>query len=119
MCKFVFSPNKESILTFSFLIQFRRPAPDISSRKQRCCGHLEEVWRGRYQDNLHKSFYRCREQSKEPDEATKALRSLARWIVQNPNEPTQPLQRSEKIMAAVLKRMGGGQDMQDILAAED
>ena len=80
---------------------------------------MEEVWRGRYQDNLHKSYYRCREQSKDPDEATKALRTFARWIVQNPAEPTQPLQRSEKMMAAMLKPMGGEQDVQDILAAED
>ena len=82
-------------------------------------GDLEEVWRGRYQDNLHKSFYRCREQSKDADEATKALRRFARWIVQNPDEPTKPLERKEKFMAAMLRRMGGEQDIQDILAAED
>ena len=81
-------------------------------------GDLEEVWRGRYQDNLHKSFYRCREQSKEADEATKGLRVFARWVVQNPDEPTQPLDRREKFMAAMLKRMGGEQDVKDILAED-
>ena len=79
---------------------------------------MEEVWRGRYQDNLHKSFYRCRKQSKEADEATKGLRVFARWVVQNPNEPTQPLDRREKFMAAMLKRMGGEQDVRDILAED-
>ena len=81
-------------------------------------GDLEVVWGGRYQDNLSKTFYRCREQSKDPDEATEALRTFARWVVQNPDEPTQPLDRREKFMAAMLKRMGGEQDVKDILTED-
>ena len=74
------------------------------------------VWAGRYQDNLTKTYYRCREQSKDSDEATNGLRTFSRWVVQNPDEPTQPLKRGEKFMAAMLRRMGGEQDVQDILA---
>ena len=81
-------------------------------------GDLEVVWAGRYQDNLSKTYYRCREQSKDPDEATNGLRTFSRWVVQNPDEPTQPLKRGEKFMAAMLRRMGGEQDVQDILAED-
>ena len=81
-------------------------------------GDLEEVWRGRYQDKLHNSYYRCRDQSKEADVATKALRMFARWVVQNPDEPTKPLTRSEKFMAAMLKRLGGQLDVHEIVAEE-
>ena len=82
-------------------------------------GDLEEVWRGKYQDKLHKSSYRCREQSKEADEATKAIRTFARWVVQNPDEPTQPLNRSQKLLAAMLKRMGGEEDVHEIIAEDE
>ena len=67
---------------------------------------------------IYMYMYRCREQSTDPDEVTKALRTFARWVVQNPDEPTQPLVRSEKFMAAMLKRMGGEQDVQNILAED-
>ena len=79
-------------------------------------GDLEVVWAGRYQDNMHKTFYRCRDQSKDADEATNALRTFSRWIVQNPDEPTKPLERQEKLIVAMLKRLpGGNEDVQNIL----
>ena len=76
------------------------------------------IWRWYGRDATSKTYYRCREQSKDPDEATKALRTFSRWVVQNPDEPTQPLKRGEKFMAAMLRRMGGEQDVQDILAED-
>ena len=45
-------------------------------------GDLEDVWRHAYQDRLSKSHYRVREQSGDPDTATKALRKLAKWLHQ-------------------------------------
>ena len=43
-------------------------------------GDLEEVWRDSYQDSLHKSHYRVRLQSTDPDTATKGLRRFAKWL---------------------------------------
>ena len=43
-------------------------------------GDLEEVWRDSYQDSLHKSHYRVRQQSTDPDTATKGLRRFAKWL---------------------------------------
>ena len=61
-------------------------------------GDLEDVWRGSYQDRLHKSSYRCREQPTDPDAATKALRLFARWLHQDGNpEPSL----KEKLKALV------------------
>ena len=45
-------------------------------------GDLEEVWRHSYQGRLSRSYYRVREQSTDPDTATKALRTLAKWMHQ-------------------------------------
>ena len=38
------------------------------------------VWRASYQDSLHKSHYRVRQQSTDPDTATKGLRRFAKWL---------------------------------------
>ena len=43
-------------------------------------GDLEQVWRGSYQDTLSQSHYRAREQSTNPDTATKGLRRFTKWI---------------------------------------
>ena len=43
-------------------------------------GDLECVWRGAYQDGLHRSHYRVREQPTDSDVATKGLRRFTRWL---------------------------------------
>ena len=63
-------------------------------------GDLEEVWRDSYQDSLHKSHYRVREQSTDPDTATKALRSFARWINGKKIGPTLK-EKLREILAAL------------------
>ena len=63
-------------------------------------GDLEEVWRDAYQDGLHKSHYRVREQSKDADTATKALRSFAKWINGRKIGPTLK-EKLREILAAL------------------
>ena len=43
-------------------------------------GDLEQVWRDNYQDQLDRSNYRVRDQSKDPDVCCKALRQLVKWF---------------------------------------
>ena len=43
-------------------------------------GDLEKVWRSNYQPTLQKSGYKKRTQSRDPNEATQALRRFAKWI---------------------------------------
>ena len=43
-------------------------------------GDLEEVWRSHYQAQLLKSTFKGREQSKDPDTASAALKRFAKWI---------------------------------------
>ena len=43
-------------------------------------GDLEKVWRSNYQPTLPKSGYKKRNQSRDPNEATQALRRFAKWI---------------------------------------
>ena len=43
-------------------------------------GDLETIWRNHYQGKMSKSGYRTREQSNDPDVATKALGRFAKWL---------------------------------------
>ena len=43
-------------------------------------GDLEDVWRGNYQPKLPKSNFKKRLQSRDPEEATHALRRIAKWF---------------------------------------
>ena len=51
-------------------------------------GDLEDVWRHAYQGGLSKSHYRVREQSTDPDTATKALRRFKKWLHGKGNGPS-------------------------------
>ena len=51
-------------------------------------GDLECVWRHSYQGGLSRSHYRVREQSTDPDTATKALLLFAKWLHETNQQPT-------------------------------
>ena len=46
-------------------------------------GDLQCVWRASYQSTLPKSSYEVRDQSKDSDKATKALRKFAKWLYED------------------------------------
>ena len=56
-------------------------------------GDLPAVWKGSYQDSLSTSSYRCRDQTTDADEATKALRKLAKWFHSDGRPPPTLKQR--------------------------
>ena len=64
-------------------------------------GDLEQVWRSHYQSALLKSGVKTREQSEDPDTATRALRRFAEWLYDG-NEPQPSLKQQ---LAAILEGM--------------
>ena len=61
-------------------------------------GDLEDVWRGSYQDCLSRSSYRCREQTADSEEATKALKRLAKWFHSDGLPPPTMRQRLQAML---------------------
>ena len=79
-------------------------------------GDLESCWRNSYQRKLTKSGYRQREQSEDPEIATKALRRFARWLHTSIERPPKvPLSRTEKMLARVLQNQNDGDELQRII----
>ena len=79
-------------------------------------GDLECCWRNSYQRKLTKSGYRNREQSEDPEEATKALRRFARWLHAAVDRPPKvPLTRTEKMLARVLQNQNDADELQRII----
>ena len=64
-------------------------------------GDLETVWRSHYQGKLSKCGYRTREQSNDPDVATKALKRFAQWLHQDGAPKPSVKTRLAQLMADI------------------
>ena len=62
-------------------------------------GDLEQVWRSHYQQALLKSGIKTRDQSEDPDTATRALRRFAEWL-HDGDEPKPSLKQQ---LAAIME----------------
>ena len=62
---------------------------------------LEGVWRGSYQPTLLKDGLKNRDQSQDPDTATRALRRFAQWLHQDQQPPPTVRQQLEAILASL------------------
>ena len=70
-------------------------------------GDLEDVWRKSYQPDLHRSGYKNRNQSRDPDEATRALRMLAKWFDRGCERKIKySLDVSARLSYHLLKKLG-------------
>ena len=60
--------------------------------------------------------HRQREQSEDPETATRALRRFARWLHTSIERPPKvPLTRTEKMLARVLQNQNDGDELQRII----
>ena len=64
-------------------------------------GDLEDVWRYHYQRKLPRSGCNEREQSEDPDLATKALRKLAAWL----HEPEPAKKSLKERLGEIMKEL--------------
>ena len=72
-------------------------------------GDLEDVWRSNYQPGLPKSGYKRRNQSRDPDEATRALRCLAKWFGRGcERKIKRSLNTNAMLTYQLLKKLGEG-----------
>ena len=70
-------------------------------------GDLEKVWRCSYQPTLPKSGYKKRTQSRDPNEATQALRRLAKWFGRGCERKLKyKLDVNAQLSYALLKSLG-------------
>ena len=68
-------------------------------------GDLHQVWGRNYQEDVPKSVYSIRNQSREPEKACKALRRLAKWFGTGlPYEVKQS--KTDRYMDAILRSIG-------------
>ena len=76
-------------------------------------GDLEDVWRGNYQPKLPKSNFKKRLQSRDPEEATHALRRIAKWFGRGCERKIKyTLDVGARLSYHLLKQMGQ-QEMAD------
>lgn len=79
-------------------------------------GDLHQVWGKNYQEDIPKSVYSIRNQSREPETACKALRKFAKWCGKGLPYDSR-LKKSDRFMYAVLKALGKGK-IADIIKHE-
>ena len=69
-------------------------------------GDNPDVWEDSYQDNMPSDKYRCRNQSYDAHVACKPLRMFCRWLLEEPDMPVKPLDRTERLICLQLKKLG-------------
>ena len=78
-------------------------------------GDCEDVWEKAYQKGMPKLGYKERNQSLDPDEATRALRKFAHWCKRGPSVKPAHVSRRDKLLGAVLEGMGQREKARRIL----
>ena len=78
-------------------------------------GDCEDVWAKSYQTQMLKVGYKERNQSLNPDVATRALRRFAMWCHRGPSVKPTRVSRSDRMLGAFLKEVGHGDKARKIL----
>ena len=78
-------------------------------------GDCEDVWAKSYQKQMLKIGYKERNQSLNPDVATRALRKFATWCHRGPSMKPLRVSRSQRMLGTILEGMGHKEKCRKIL----